>query len=141
MITDGTQVKVHYKGTLEDGSVFDSSEGRDPLEFTIGSGMVIAGFDAVVRAMEVGSTTTVTIPCSEAYGESREEMMVTLAREQFPEGITPEVGQQFQLNTPQGPLRATVSTISDEGITLDANHPLAGRDLTFELTLVEAAAS
>lgn len=137
MIEDGNSVKVHYTGTLEDGSVFDSSADRDPLAFTVGAGQVIPGFDVAVKGMEVGATKKVTIPCTEAYGEVRDEMVVTLPNEQFPEGTTPEVGQQFQLNTPQGALRATVKELCGEGVTLDANHPLAGKDLTFELTLVD----
>lgn len=136
MIEDGTTVKVHYTGTLDDGSVFDSSAEREPLAFTIGAGQVIAGFNAAVRGMDVGGTTKVTIPCAEAYGEAREEMVLVVAPTQFPEEVTPAVGQVYQLTTPQGPLSATVTAVTDEGVTLDANHPLAGKDLTFELTLV-----
>lgn len=138
MIEEGTEVKVHYKGSLDDGTVFDTSEGKDPLVFTVGEKQVIPGFDAAVREMEVGATSTVTIPCDQAYGETREEMVVTLKQEQFPEGTDIEVGKQFQLNTPQGAIRATVTALGDDGVTLDANHPLAGKDLTFELTLVQA---
>lgn len=138
MIEAGTKVKVHYKGTLDDGSVFDSSENRDPLEFQLGTGQVIAGFDAAVSEMDVGGTKTVTIPCAEAYGEYRNEMVLTLEHCQFPEGMNPEVGKSLQLSTPQGPLIAQITDVSDDGVTIDGNHPLAGKDLTFELTLVEA---
>jgi len=136
MIEDGTMVKVHYTGTLDDGSVFDSSIERDPLAFTIGAGQVIAGFDAAVKVMDVGGTSKVTIPSAEAYGAVREDMVITIAPEQFPEGITPAIGQMFQLNTPQGTIAASVTDVNDAGVTLNANHPLAGKDLTFELTLV-----
>ena len=138
MIEPGTKVRVHYKGTLDDGSVFDSSENRDPLEFQLGAGQVIAGFDAAISEMEVGGTKTVTIPCAEAYGEYRKEMVLTLEHSQFPEGMNPEVGQSLRLSTPQGPLIAQIKDVSDDGVTIDGNHPLAGKDLTFELTLVEA---
>jgi peptidylprolyl isomerase len=138
MVEPGTKVKVHYKGTLENGFVFDSSADRDPLEFQVGAGQVIPGFDAAVSEMEVGGTKTVTIPCAEAYGEHREEMVVTLEHSQFPEGMNPEVGKSLRLTTPQGPLIAQIKEISDDGVIIDGNHPLAGKDLTFELTLVEA---
>lgn len=137
MIESGTKVKVHYKGTLDDGSVFDSSENRDPLEFQVGTGQVIPGFDNAVQDMEVGATKTVTIPCSEAYGERRDEMVLSLSQEQFPEGMNPEVGKSLKLTTPQGPLIAQITEVTEESVVIDANHPLAGKDLTFELTLVE----
>jgi peptidylprolyl isomerase len=138
MIENGTAVKVHYKGTLDDGSVFDTSENRDALAFTIGAGQVIGGFDAAVRNMDVGTTKTVTIPCAEAYGEHNENLVLTLPHSQFPETIEPKVGLALQLTTPHGPLVARVTAIGDDGVMLDGNHPLAGQNLTFELTLVEA---
>jgi peptidylprolyl isomerase len=137
MIESGTKVKVHYKGTLDDGSVFDSSENRDPLEFQLGSGQVIPGLDNAIQEMEVGATKTITIPCNQAYGERREEMVLNLSHDQFPEGMQPEVGKSLKLSTPQGPLIAQITEITDENVVIDANHPLAGKDLTFELTLVE----
>jgi len=139
MVAPGKTVKVHYKGTLEDGSVFDSSEGKDPLEFQVGSGQVIPGVDAAVQQMETGTTKTITIPSTEAYGEVRQEMIATIPHQQLPEGLNPEVGQTLELKTPQGPLPVQVVEIKDEGIVIDGNHPLAGEDLTFELTLVEVA--
>lgn len=139
MIATGKKVKVHYKGTLDDGSVFDSSEGKDPIEFQVGAGQVIPGFDAAVKEMEPGDTKTVKIPSGEAYGEPQKEMIGTVPHEQFPEGFKPEVGQTLQLKTPQGALPVRVVEVEDEGVTIDANHPLAGEDLTFELTLVEVA--
>ena len=137
MIESGKTAKVHYKGTLNDGTVFDSSEGRDPLEFTVGSGQVIPGFDAAVQEMVIGGTKTVTIPCAEAYGEVVEELVAIVPHDQFPPELKPEVGQTLELQSPQGNLPARVIEITDAGVQLDGNHPLAGQDLTFELTLVE----
>lgn len=137
MIAPGTTVKVHYKGTLDDGVVFDSSEGRDPLEFQIGAGQVIPGFDAAIQEMIVGSSKTITIPSDEAYGEIRPDMIATIPHEQFPEDLKPEVGQTLQLSTPQGQLPVQVVEVKEEGVTIDGNHPLAGQNLTFELTLVD----
>lgn len=139
MVEPGKTVKVHYKGTLNDNSVFDSSEGRDPLEFQLGSGQVIPGFDAAVQQMEVGSTTTIKIPSAEAYGEVRQDMIAMIPHEQFPDGLNPQVGQTLHLKTPQGALPVSVVEIKNEGVLIDGNHPLAGQDLTFELTLVEVA--
>ena len=118
MIESGTKVKVHYKGTLDDGTVFDSSENRDPLEFQLGSGQVIAGFDAAVKDMEVGTTKTVTIPSDKAYGERREGLVLTLANDQFSDGKLPNVGQSLRLTTPHGPLIARVTDINDDGVVV-----------------------
>lgn len=136
--THGDTVRVHYTGTLEDGTKFDSSEGREPLEFTLGQGQVIPGFDAGVAGMEPGETKTVKVPADEAYGPRREEMMLQVSPDQFPEDMNPTVGQQLQLQQPDGEsVVVRVAEIADDGVTLDANHPLAGEDLTFELTLDE----
>lgn len=137
MAAVGNTVAVHYKGTLSDGSVFDSSEGGDPLEFVVGSGQVIPGFDQAVASMVVGETKTVFIPCAEAYGEMSEDMMMMVPKEQIPAEIKPEIGMMLQITTPQGPMPVRVSEVNEDGIVLDANHPLAGEDLTFELELVE----
>lgn len=137
MISPGTTVKVHYKGTLDDGVVFDSSEGREPLEFQVGAGQVIPGFDAAIQDMIVGSSKTVKIPSAEAYGDIRPDMIATIPHDQFPEGLNPEVGQTLQLTTPQGALPVQVVEVQDDGVTIDGNHPLAGKNLTFELTLVD----
>jgi peptidylprolyl isomerase len=139
MIEPGKTVKVHYKGTLDDGSVFDSSEGRDPLEFQVGSGQVIPGFDSAIQQMDVGSSKTITIPSNEAYGEVRQEMIALIPHAQLPDDLDPQVGQMLQLQTPQGALPVRVTDVKDNGIVIDGNHPLAGEDLTFELTVVEAA--
>jgi peptidylprolyl isomerase len=134
----GDMVSVHYTGRLDDGSVFDSSQGREPLRFEVGSGQVIAGFDEAVTGMMAGETKTVRIPSAEAYGERREELMLEVERSAFPSNLQPEVGQRLQMS--QGPGQnaiVTVTEVTDESVRLDANHPLAGQALTFELELVE----
>lgn len=133
----GDTVRVHYTGRLADGEVFDSSGGAEPLEFTLGEGEVIAGFDRAVTGMSPGDTRTVTIAVDDAYGERREEMVQTVPREQFPTHVEPEVGQRFQVTNGQQMALVTVTEVSDDGVTLDGNHPLAGQELTFELSLVE----
>jgi peptidylprolyl isomerase len=135
--TKGTTVQVHYTGKLGDGSVFDSSRGRDPLEFTVGSGQVIAGFDDAVDGMATGDSKTVTIPANDAYGERREDLLITVDRSQFPDTIEPEVGQQLQMTQEGQVAVVTVADVSEANVTLDANHPLAGKDLIFDLELVE----
>jgi peptidylprolyl isomerase len=137
MIADGKTVRIHYTGTLNDGTQFDSSAGRDPLEFETGSGMVIPGFDAAVRDMAVGSKKTVTIPAAEAYGEAREEMIGDIPKAHFPPEMELSVGMPLQMMSPQGPLTIIVKEIKDDAVTVDANHPMAGKDLTFELELIE----
>jgi peptidylprolyl isomerase len=133
----GDTVKVHYKGTLTDGSVFDSSQGRDPLEFTLGTGQVIPGFDQAVTGMQVGEEKEVTIPAADAYGERRDDLVLVVDRKQFPPHIQPQVGQQLQLSHGGETFVVTVREVSGDRVVLDANHPLAGEDLTFALTLVE----
>ena len=137
MIDNGKTVKVHYTGTLEDGSVFDSSADRDPIEFEIGAGTVIPGFEEAIKGMAVEETKTITIPCAEAYGEYRDDMCGEFPRDQLPGEITPEVGMVLEMQTPDGDMPVRITALDDENLTLDANHPLAGKDLTFELTLVE----
>ena len=137
MIADGKTVRIHYTGTLNDGTQFDSSAGRDPLEFETGSGMVIPGFDSAVRDMEVGGKKTVTIPAKEAYGEAREEMIGDIPKDRFPPEMELSVGMPLQMMSPQGPLTIIVKEIKEDAVTVDANHPMAGKDLTFELELVE----
>lgn len=133
----GDKVRIHYTGTLNDGSVFDSSEGRDPLEFTLGSGQVIPGFDTGVTGMAVGEKKTIEIPCAEAYGESNPGAIQDVPRDQIPAEIPLEVGLQLQMQSPQGQvIPVSVTTVTDDTVTLDANHALAGKDLTFALELV-----
>jgi peptidylprolyl isomerase len=135
----GDTVKVHYRGTLSDGSEFDSSADRDPLEFEIGSGQVIPGFDAAVCGLEPGGKTTVTIPAADAYGEHNPEGLQSFPLSAFPS--PPEIGWAVELGGPNGErIPATVVEIGEENVTLDFNHPLAGQDLTFELELVEVVA-
>ncbi|HRU39178.1 MAG TPA: peptidylprolyl isomerase [Candidatus Goldiibacteriota bacterium] len=131
------RVKVHYKGMLDDGSVFDSSEGREPLEFTMGAGMMIPGFEAAVSGMNVGEKKTVKIPCMEAYGPIHPEGINEIPRDGFPPDIDLKPGLQLQLSDKEGGIIiVTVTKVTDKSVTIDANHPLAGRDLTFEIELV-----
>ncbi|MCI5121168.1 MAG: peptidylprolyl isomerase [Candidatus Electrothrix sp. AUS4] len=136
----GDNVKVHYTGTLEDGTQFDSSRGVGPLEFTLGSGQVIVGFDEAITGMVPGEKKNVTIPANKAYGQRNEDMVINAPRDQIPADITPEVGQQLQLSGPGNqPIMVKVTAVTDEHVQLDANPPLAGRDLIFELELLEIA--
>ncbi len=136
-VQTGDTVRIHYTGRLEDGTVFDSSSGRDPLEFEVGSGQVIAGFDAAVRAMEEGESQTVTIECADAYGPRRDDLVFPVPRTQFPPEISPEVGQRLQMQQGDQTAVVVVREVGEDAVTLDANHPLAGADLTFDLELVE----
>jgi len=137
---DGDTVKIHYTGTLTDGTVFDSSKDRDPLEFTIGSQQVIPGFEENVKGMTVGDSKKFTLDPSEAYGERNDQMMVDVERAQMPEDINPEVGMMLQVQGQDGSVsHVTVAEVTEEKVTLDANHPLAGEDLTFEIELTEIA--
>ncbi|HSJ29864.1 MAG TPA: peptidylprolyl isomerase [Longimicrobiales bacterium] len=133
----GDTVRVHYTGKLEDGSVFDSSDGRDPLEFTVGSGQVIPGFDQAVTGMSPGDERQVKIPAAEAYGDRKDDLVIVVERAQLPPDIDPAVGQQLQLSQEGRAFVVTVADVNERSITLDANHPLAGEDLTFDLQLVE----
>jgi len=131
-------VRVHYTGKFEDGTVFDSSVEREPLEFTIGEGRVIPGFEQAVMGMNPGESKTVQIPAEEAYGPYRDEWVLVVERNQFPEDLEPEIGQRLQLMQPSGEtVLVTVTDITPTSATLDANHPLAGRTLTFDIKLVE----
>lgn len=133
----GDTVKVHYTGTLSDGTQFDSSRGREPLEFTIGSGQLISGFDLAVDGMTVGETKTVTIPSDQAYGERNPEMQQVVPRSAIPNDIELEEGMVLSANGPQGQtLRFKVVGFDQEKVSVDGNHPLAGKDLTFDLELV-----
>ncbi|MBU2491358.1 MAG: peptidylprolyl isomerase [Bacteroidetes bacterium] len=137
-VKTGDKVKVHYKGTLNDGSVFDSSEGRDPLEFEVGSGQVIPGFDQAVVGLTVGESKTVNIPSEEAYGPYQENMVLAIERDKFPEGLNLTVGEQLQVPSQGGqPVVVVIKDVTDDKVTLDANHPLAGEDLNFNIELVE----
>jgi len=133
----GDSVAIHYKGTLSDGTVFDSSEGRDPLQFTVGSGQIIPGLDKALLGMTVGEEKTVNIPSEEAYGAKDPNATQPVPRDQFPTDIPLEVGTQLQVQTPDGQLMTvSIVEVGEENVVLDANHPLAGKDLTFEFSLV-----
>ncbi len=133
-------VKVHYTGKLKSGEVFDSSREREPLEFTVGGGQMIPGFDAAVDGMALEETKEVTIPSAEAYGERNEQMIQEVPREQLPEDMKPEVGQTLVASSQDGgQTHVVVTEVKDESITVDGNHPLAGQDLIFDIELVEIA--
>ena len=135
---NGDTVKVHYTGKLNDGTVFDSSANRAPLEFTLGQGNVIPGFDHAVVGMEPGETKTAEIPAAQAYGPYQDEMIIQVTRDQFPEDVEPEVGQQLQVQQANGnSFVVSITDITGDQVTLDGNHPLAGQDLTFDIELVE----
>lgn len=139
-VKTGDTVRIHYTGTLSDGSTFDSSAGRDPLEFVVGSGQIIPGLDKAMPGMSVGDKKTVEVPADEAYGQPNPDAMQSVPRQDIPDHIPLELGTQLQVQTPQGQtLPVTVTEVTDEAVTLDANHPLAGKDLTFDVELVEIA--
>lgn len=134
----GDKVKVHYSGKLEDGTTFDSSAGREPLEFMLGQGQVIPGFDQGVEGMETGEKKELNIPADQAYGPRRDELIAQVDRSVFPNDIEPEIGKVLQMETKNGQtINVQVTAIEGDNVTLDANHPLAGQDLTFEVELVE----
>ena len=129
----GNIVQVEYTGKLEDGTVFDTSVGREPLEFTVGAGQMIAGFDRAVSGMKVGQSKTVTIPATDAYGPRRDDLIMAIPRKQLPPDLTPAVGLKLQAG---GGSVVTITQVSDNTVTVDANHSLAGKDLVFEIKLV-----
>lgn len=134
---NGDTVRIHYTGTLDDGSVFDSSTGRDPLSFKLGGGQVIPGFEEAVIGMSIGESKKVNIPVDKAYGPRNEDLVITVPRNQVPPEITPELGLKLQMGGPNGEIiMVEVVEIGEETISLDANPPLAGKDLNFEIELV-----
>ncbi len=140
VVKNGDTVKVHYTGQLEDGSVFDSSVQREPLEFTLGQGQLIPGFEKAVVGLKVGDSTTANIPSAEAYGEPNPQMIIEVEKSQLPADLEPEVGVQLQLNQPDGQvIPVQITNVEGDNVTIDANHPLAGKDLTFNIELVEIA--
>lgn len=136
----GDTVKIHYTGTLDDGTQFDSSKGREPLEFEVGSGQVIPGFDQAVKGMEVGEQKTINIQPEDAYGPRHEQMVQEVPRSALPDDIEPEEGMALRAQQPDGQvINLKVTEVSEETITVDANHPLAGEALNFDIELVEIA--
>ena len=136
-VKSGDTVRIHYTGTLADGSQFDSSQGREPLEFVVGSGQIIPGLDKALPGMTEGDKKTVNVPASEAYGKTDPNARQAVPREHIPADIPLEVGQQLQLQSEDGRvIMATVAEANEESVVLDANHPLAGQDLTFAIELV-----
>ncbi len=135
----GDTVHVHYRGTLDDGTEFDSSAGSDPISFTLGAGEVIPGFEEAIEGMSAGEKKTQHIPAGNAYGERRDELVFTVSKEQMPEGGGDvEVGDMLRVGFPDGSSAAVqVANVEGGSVTLDANHPLAGKNLTFELELVK----
>jgi peptidylprolyl isomerase len=134
----GDSVQIHYTGKLDDGTVFDSSEGREPLNITLGEGEVIPGFERAAVGMEVGETKETRLDVDEAYGERRDDLLLEVPREQLPDDLEVEVGTPLQLQQPDGrAVPVTVTALDEQQVTLDANHPLAGQPLTFEMTLVD----
>ena len=129
-IKDGDTVRIHYTGTLKDGSTFDSSEGRDPLEFVVGAGHIIKGLDAALPGMQTGDKKSVSIDCADAYGPINPALHQGVPRDAIPDDIQLDVGMQLQMQTPQGqPMPVTVTAIDEEQVMLEANHTLAGREL------------
>ena len=137
-VKSGDKVKVHYHGKLTNGETFDSSEGRAPLEFEVGSGMVIKGFDEGVTGMTVGEKKTIHIPVEEAYGQKNEEMLIEMPKDRFPDDMEIEVGMPLMMSNEAGQqFQVTIAEIKEDVVILDANHPLAGQELVFDLELVE----
>lgn len=135
---NGDKVRVHYHGTLRTGEIFDSSNGKEPLEFTVGSGQVIKGFDEGVKGMQEGEKRRLEINVEDAYGEKSQDMIIEFPKTQFPEDMSPEVGQQLMMSNGSGQSFPVVITeVKQESVLLDANHPLAGQDLIFDIELVE----
>jgi FKBP-type peptidyl-prolyl cis-trans isomerase 2 len=136
-VKNGDTIHVHYHGKLTNGTTFDSSEGREPLKFTVGSGQVIKGFDDGVMNMQIGEKKTIHIPFKEAYGERNEDMMIEYPLNEFPADMKPETGMQLHMSDAQGNnFPVVIKEVKDDVVILDANHPLAGEDLVFDLELV-----
>ena len=135
-IKQGDSVRVHYTGTLADGAVFDSSRERDPLEFVLGKRMLIEGFEKALIGLDAGDHVRVTIPAAEAYGDVDEHLFFNVPLGEVPSHITPEPGLQLSLSSPEGDMEVTITHVDGDMIVLDANHPLAGKDLTFDIEVV-----
>ena len=137
-VKKGDTVKVHYHGKLTSGETFDSSEGKEPLEFKVGEGSVIKGFDEGVMGMKIGDKKTIQVPIEDAYGPKNEEMLIEFPKDRFPSDMNPEVGMPLTMSNGSGQnFRVTIIEVKDDSVILDANHPLAGEDLIFDIELVE----
>jgi peptidylprolyl isomerase len=137
----GDKVKIHYTGKLDDGTEFDSSAGRDPLEFVLGSGQVIPGFDNAVDGMKVGENKEVRLDAEDAYGQRNDQLIQEVPKSALPDDLEPKVGMGLQSQSPDGQvMQLTVTDVADDSITVDANHPLAGKALSFDIKLVEIGA-
>lgn len=137
-VKSGDKVRVHYHGKLSDGSTFDSSEGKEPLEFEVGGGMVIPGFDQGVEGMTVGEKKTINISVEEAYGQKQDELLMEFPKDRFPEDMVPEIGMQLNMSNGAGQnFPVVIREINEATVLLDANHPLAGEELIFDVELVE----
>jgi peptidylprolyl isomerase len=138
LVKNGDVVKVDYTGSLVDGTTFDSSKGREPLEFTVGAGQMIEGFDSAVVGMQVGQIKKVTIPAAQAYGERRENLVLEVPLDQLSTDLHPKIGDHLGMQNPNGrEVEVVVTAINNTSMTVDANHALAGKDLIFEITMVE----
>jgi peptidylprolyl isomerase len=136
----GDSVKINFTGKLEDGSVFANTADGEPLEFKLGEGKIIPGIENAVEGMNVGESKSVEVPPEDAYGQRREELIQVVSRDKFPKNVEPRVGQQFEVSQQQGQsMVVRVVDTSEQSVTLDGNHPLAGRDLTFDLELLEVS--
>ena len=137
-VKKGDTVKVHYHGKLTTGETFDTSDGKEPLEFKVGDGDVIKGFEEGVMGMKIGDRKTIQIPAEDAYGDKNEEMMIEFPKDRFPSEMNPEVGMPLTMSNGAGEnFRVTITEIKDDSVILDANHPLAGEELIFDIELVE----
>ncbi len=137
-IKNGDKIKIHYTGRLENGTVFDSSMEKEPIEVKVGEGKIISGLEEALVGMSTGETKTVKLKADEAYGPYRDDMVLTVNREELPENLDPQVGQQLQISKPEGPVfNVRVTDASESSVTLDGNHFLAGKDIIFDLKVVE----
>lgn len=137
---EGNTVKVHYTGKTDNGNVFDSSDGRDPLKFKLGEGKVIPGFENAVLGMEIGDKKTINIPKDKAYGPYNNDLVAKVKKENLPKDLKVEIGQRLQINpSDKVPFAVTIIKVEEEDVTLDGNHPLAGEDLIFDIELVAIA--
>ena len=140
-VKKGDTVKVHYHGKLTNGETFDSSEGKEPLEFKVGEGSVIKGFDDGVMGMQIGDKKTIEVPVDDAYGPKNEEMLIEFPKDRFPSDMNPEVGMPLTMSNGSGQnFRVTIIEVKDDSVILDANHPLAGEELIFDIELVSISA-